>query len=73
MVWISRGASLVGPVFSSSLVPAMAAVASMMVTEEVHQRTRQQEHKGNGLGQVRQVLGEQVVQADCTGQRHENP
>lgn len=72
----AAGASLGVPVFSFSLMPAVIAVlavVAMVMTEDVHQRASQQKRKGNGLGQVGQVLGEQVVQADCTSQRHEDP
>jgi hypothetical protein len=43
-----------------------------MSVEKVHEWAGEQEEVRNGLSDVRQVLGEQVVDADSAGDEHED-
>ena len=50
----------------------MSAVPTVVVSEQMHQRTRQEEQEWNRLGEVRQVLRQEVVDADRSSNEHED-
>src|SRR5574343_1159422 len=53
-------------------VASVSAVPTVVVSEQMHQRARQEEQVRNRLGDVRQVLRQEVVNTDRSSDEHED-